>query len=87
MTCSSVPSPKFIEISQQFFDQYAYSHSLWSPDSKALVFSGVLDTGTVTASYSGLPGHIEPHIIVVGVDPNPSARFIADGILAFWSPR
>ncbi len=81
-----VPSPDQLTM-LQFFDQYAYSHSLWSPDSRALVFSGNLETGSMTASYRSHPGHAEPHIIVVGTGRNPAHQFIADGILGFWSPR
>ena len=71
----------------QFFDQYAYSHSLWSPDSRSLVFAGRLVTGAVTASTSNHPGHQASHVIVVDTGPDPSPEFIADGILGFWSPR
>ena len=34
----------------QFFDQYAYSHSPWSPDSRSLVFAGKLVDGAVPVS-------------------------------------
>ncbi len=71
----------------QFFDQYAYSHSVWSPDSKTLVFAGNLLSESVTASMSAHPGHEGTHIIVLDIAPVASASLIAEGIMAFWSPR
>ena len=71
----------------QFFDQYAYSHSLWSPDSQSLVFAGRLSTGAVAASWGRERGAQGSHIIVLSVGPHPSPASIAEGILGFWSPR
>ena len=71
----------------QFFDQYAYSHSLWSPDSASIVFAGDLLTDSVTASAGGHPGHASFHIIVVDVEPVAEAHVIGEGIMGFWSPR
>ena len=71
----------------QFFDQYAYSHSLWSPDSRSLVFAGRLadETMAILARYDAVSQ--ESHIIVVDTDPQPLRQIIADGTLGFWSPR
>ena len=71
----------------QFFDQYAYSHSVWSPDSASIVFAGDLLTDSVTASAGGHPGHASFHIIVVDVAPVAEAHVIGEGIMGFWSPR
>ena len=71
----------------QFFDQYAYSHSLWSPDSRSLVFAGQLAAGAVTASATAHPGHAGSHIIVVDTQSAASAEIIAPGVLGFSSPR
>ena len=71
----------------QFFDQYAYSHSLWSPDSASLVFAGRVVNDVVTASFSSHPGHEGSHIYVLGVDDSRSVAAIAEGILGFWSTR
>ena len=75
----------------QFFDQYAYSHSPWSPDSRSLVFAGELtDRPTMASATSGVARGVArqgSRIIVVGTDPEPSAQTIADGILGFWSPQ
>ena len=71
----------------QFFDQYAYSHTLWSPDSRSLVFSGRLSDEALTASFGADRRAQTPQIIVLGTDPDPSTEVITDGIMAFWSPR
>ena len=71
----------------QFFDQYAYSHTVWSPDSSSIVFAGDLLTDSVTASLSGHPGHSSFHIVVVDVEPVAEAHVITEGIMGFWSPR
>ena len=71
----------------QFFDQYAYSHSPWSPDSDALVFAGSLSSEAVSASSGAHPGHEGFHVIVVSADSLRATQFIAEGFLAFWSPR
>ncbi len=67
-----------------FFDQFAYSHSPWSPDSRALVFAGTLPGSSVTISHA-LRQHSQ--VFVLDVGPSPSVEAIADGVLAVWSPR
>lgn len=67
-----------------FFDQFAYSHSPWSPSSDALVFAGTLANAGVSASMSQQPAS---HIFVVGSGRNPLVQRVADGFLAVWSPR
>ena len=68
----------------RFFDQFAYSHSPWSPDSASLVFSGALHTEGVSASTGRQQ---PPQIVVANAGPIPAADVIAEGFLAFWSPR
>ena len=68
----------------RFFDQFAYSHSPWSPDGDSLVFAGNLFGGAVSASLKGQGGS---QIIVTGAGPQPVAEAIAEGFLAVWSPR
>ncbi|MCH8185184.1 MAG: PD40 domain-containing protein [Chloroflexi bacterium] len=71
----------------RFFDQYAYSHSLWSPDSGSLVFAGrLVDDATAASAHYSLARQ-ESHIIVVDTNPEPLTYIIADGTLGFWSPR
>ena len=71
----------------QFFDQYAYSHSLWSPDSRSLVFVGKLTNRATPAVSTPDVARQGSHIIVMGTDPHPSTQTIADGMLGFWSPQ
>jgi Tol biopolymer transport system component len=68
----------------QFFDQFSYSHQIWSPGSDAFVFAGRL-VGGVISDVSGL--FLGPQIIVASLDPTPSLRAIANGEMGFWSPR
>ena len=81
-----VPSAEQLTMFQ-FFDQYAYSHSIWSPDSASIVFAGDLVTDSVTASSESHPGHASFHIVVVDVEPVAEAHVIGEGIMGFWSPR
>jgi TolB protein len=65
-----------------FFDQYAYSHSLWSPDSSRLLFSGQLP------GELGVTPEDEGDIIyVVNVEGDSTPRPIARGAMATWSWR
>ena len=68
----------------QFFDQFAYSHSLWSPDSRSLVFAGAPADGAVSASFNR---QTASQIIVLDTDAASSPSPIAEGFLAVWSPR
>ena len=64
-----------------FFDQYAYSHSLWSPDGSALVVSG--NEGPESGRRNG-SGPAGGQIYVVDADTGESRR-IASGKTAVWS--
>lgn len=64
-----------------FFDQYAYSHSLWSPDGSALVVAGNEGSETGRRNGSGPSGG---RIYVVDADTG-EARRIASGRIAVWS--
>ncbi len=66
------PVPVLINRFLPFFDQYAHSHQLWSPDSTEFVFP-ILETEDTSK------------IMVYPIDGSP-AREIADGLMAFWSP-
>ena len=80
-----VPSREQLSVFE-FFDQYAYSHSPWSPDSRSLVFAGIpVGSGTTASHGSGQP----PRYSIVTVDAAPTAfaDIVAEGILGFWSPR
>ncbi len=65
-----------------FFDQYAYSHSPWSPDSSRLVV-----TGTPEQSFERRNGQTATgsRVFVLDVEGDTPAQDIAAGTLAFWS--
>jgi TolB protein len=67
---SFTPTEVFLRQFLPFFDQYALSHQLWSPDSDALI----------------LPMMIEgvPHIMNVPIDGR-DALPVAAGVIGFWS--
>jgi TolB protein len=65
------PSNVFLNQFLPFFDQYALSHRLWSPDSEALVVPMQDDDG-------------RDFIVVVPVDGSEPVT-IAHGVAAFWS--
>ena len=64
-----------------FFDQYAYSHSLWSPDGSALVMAG--NEGPESGRRNG-SGPYGGQIYVVDVGTGEALR-IASGKAAVWS--
>ncbi len=64
-----------------FFDQYAYSHSLWSPDGSALVMAGNEGQESGRRNGSGPSGG---QIYVVDADTGAVLR-IASGKTAVWS--
>jgi len=55
-----VPSPLFVAQYLPFFDQYARSHRLWSPESDALVMPAQDDDGSVQLVVFGLDGDVTP---------------------------
>ena len=79
-----LPSPDQLTMFQ-FFDQYAYSHQLWSPDSRYLLFAGTLNEAAVTAGFGGQPIQIS-HVFILDTGPMRSVLPVAEGTLGFWSP-
>ena len=75
------PSADFL-IMLSYFDQYAYSHSPWSPDSTRLVVAG-----TQTAPLGSRNGHTPSGdmVFVLEVSGATPPKEIAAGSLAFWS--
>jgi TolB protein len=65
------PTALFLDQFLPFFDQYALSHSLWSPNSDALVLPMLGESG--------------PQVVVVPL--TGEARAIAEGEMPFWSRR
>ena len=75
-----VPSPEMFTM-LSFFDQYAYSHAVWSPDSSKFVFAGALRGGA--ARGNGAEASADK-IYVVDV-ASATVQQIASGRLGFWS--
>ena len=67
-----VPTFTFATQFLPFFDQYALSHRLWSPSSDALVLAMVEN------------GRNEINVINIATGQK---RFLAEGLMPFWSPR
>ncbi len=80
-----IPSDAWIQL-LRYFDQYAQSNSVWSPDSKALVFSG-FSKSEVTALATQGPDDPIPTIYVMPVEGPDSGKFlaVAPGMMAFWA--
>lgn len=76
-----VPSRTLTQVFQ-YFDQYALSHRLWSPDSERFVFAG-----SAGADAHPLLAVRYPQVYVVEAKEQPSPQVVADGHIAFWSPR
>jgi TolB protein len=68
-----VPSLEFSRDYLQFFEQYAQSMDLWSPDGSAFVYSGEEESGG-------------PGIWIQPATPNTPPVRLADGVVASWSP-
>ncbi|MAT98965.1 MAG: hypothetical protein CL608_17615 [Anaerolineaceae bacterium] len=69
---SFVPTFTFATQFLPFFDQYALSHRLWSPDSSALVLP-MVENG-------------RNQIFIINV-VSGQKQFLAEGLMPFWSPR
>ena len=75
------PSGEFFTL-LSFFDQYAYSHSPWSPDSSKMVVAG-----SPVQAFERRNGHTPTgsRIFVLDVAGDNPPLEIAAGTLAFWS--
>lgn len=67
------PSGQFTSI-LPYFDQYHQSATIWSPDDNNLVLSFLTADGAPGIAIVAASGQLEP-------------RLLAQGYLAFWSPR
>lgn len=67
------PSEQFKAI-LPYFDQYHQSATIWSPDDNNLVLSFLTADGAPGIAIVAASGQLEP-------------RLLAEGYLAFWSPR
>jgi len=67
------PTQQFAAI-LPYFDQYHQSATIWSPDDNNLVLSFLTSDGAPGIAVAAASGQLEP-------------RILAQGYLAFWSPR
>lgn len=75
------PSPEYMTL-LLFFDQYAHSNSIWSPDSSQITFSGIVVPADF-AQNGALPS--ESRVYVMDVKEGTVPRDIATSPLAVWS--
>jgi TolB protein len=73
MTPRFVPSRLIAVEYLQFFEQYAQSMSLWSPDSRAFAYPGMNEDG-------------EAGIWIQAARPDRAAVLVAEGDFVAWSP-
>lgn len=76
-----VPSRPLLLVFQ-YFDQYALSHRLWSPDSKRFVF-----TGAVGSEARPMEGLANPSVYTVEAVAQAKPKSLTRGHIAFWSPQ
>lgn len=86
---TQVTSDEFL-IVQVFFDQYAESHNIWSPDSSQIVISGaVLDLDAVLLPNGefDLPEEFDSQIWVLDASGEVDPVSVGSGTIASWSPQ
>jgi len=66
------PTSRFVNEFLPYFDQYALSHRVWAPDSRAILLPLVDDAG-------------RDQLVSLEADGSPSSR-VFDGTVGFWSP-
>jgi WD40-like Beta Propeller Repeat len=75
------PSRPLLQVFQ-YFDQYALSHRVWSPDSQHLVF-----TGSAGADADPALALRNPTVYTVAATAHTTPKALSDGHIAFWSPQ
>lgn len=65
-----------------FFDQYALSHSIWSPDSRHIVFTGNLQRHSSGTNGGSPQGY---RVYVLEAKEGAVPQEVASGRIAFWS--
>jgi hypothetical protein len=68
-----VPSLELSRDYLAFFEQYAQSMNLWSPDGSAFVYAGESESG-------------ESGVWIQPATPDTAPVHVADGVVASWSP-
>jgi TolB protein len=75
------PSRPLLQVFQ-YFDQYALSHRVWSPDSQSFVF-----TGSAGADTNPAVALRNPTVYAVSAAVHATPKALSDGPIAFWSPH
>jgi TolB protein len=75
------PSRPLLQVFQ-YFDQYALSHRVWSPDSQSFVF-----TGSAGADANPAVALRNPTVYAVSAAVHATPKALSDGPIAFWSPQ
>ncbi len=75
------PSGELLNL-HRYYDQYAASHTFWSPDGSSIVLTGSMYDPLRPA----LQQAVDERVWVVTIDGSAPPRPIADGYLAFRSP-
>ena len=86
---TQVTSDEFLFV-QVFFDQYADSHNIWSPDSSKIVITGtVLDLDKVVSSIGDvdLPEQFYSQVWVLDANGLEDPVSVGEGTIASWSPQ
>ena len=86
---TQVTSDEFLFV-QVFFDQYADSHNIWSPDSSKILITGtVLDVDEVVSSIGDvdLPKQFDSQVWVLDANGLEEPVSIGEGTIASWSPQ
>lgn len=83
----NVPTAEF-QFMQTFFDQYAHSHEIWSPDSRAIVVFGSM----LGAPEAGQDADLDTpetgaHAWVLDASGGRPPTAVGDGYIGAWSPR
>lgn len=70
-----------------YFDQYAQGHSLWSPDSKALVFGGFSKEEVTAYDDAEDDSDLMPTVFVLPTEGAQAGKLlpVASGYIGFWS--
>ncbi|MBI2965543.1 MAG: PD40 domain-containing protein [Chloroflexi bacterium] len=83
----NVPTAEF-QFMQTFFDQYAHSHAIWSPDSRAIVVFGAMpgSPGDGQDADTDAPDPGAYAWVLDATGHRPPAR-VGAGYIGAWSPR
>jgi TolB protein len=83
----NVPTAEF-QFMQTFFDQYAHSHAIWSPDSRAIVVFGAMPgaPGDGQETDTDSPDPASYAWVLDATGHRPPAR-VGAGYIGAWSPR